>query len=148
MPILVLLIGGLAVFAIAAVAVGRVTANLAASPSRAVFDADQALEFVAEALPADVTAELSYDDVRSVLRLFHDYLHERGVATTAGDANRDLGPQVIDPDQAADYVVHRSSLQGIPIRRSHAHSVIDAQMAYFEAIGALGGVVELDDGPD
>jgi hypothetical protein len=47
----VLVVGAVLVFAIAAVAVGRVTAGLAGRPNAAVYDPDQSLEFVAEALP-------------------------------------------------------------------------------------------------
>lgn len=144
MTLVFLIVGGAIVFAIAAVAVGRVTANLSVAPTRTVFDADQSLEFVAEALPGELTAELSYDQVRMMLRLFHDYMHAQGVATTAGDANESTGPAVIDPDAAADYIVYRASLANITVSRPHAVSVIDAQMAYFEAIGALGEAV---DGP-
>jgi hypothetical protein len=142
MTILFWLVGGLLVFAIAAVAIGRVTAGLAQSPERAVFDADQSLEFVAEALPAEVTAQLSYDEVRRVLRLFHDHLHARGVATTAGEESNEVA--VIDPETAADEIVRRASLAEITIERAHALAIIDAQIAYFEAIGVLGAAV---DGP-
>lgn len=146
MVILWWLLGGVLVFVIAALAVGRVTANLVAAPSRAVYDADQALEFVAEALPGSVTAQLSYDDVRLVMRLFHDHLHERGVATTAGEGVSDaVGPQIIDPDDATDYVVWRAALHDIVLDRGHVDAVISAQVAYFEAIGVVGEPV---DGPD
>ena len=45
-----------AVVAIALVAVGRVTGQLAEAPPQVRYDLPEALEFVAEALPADVTA--------------------------------------------------------------------------------------------
>jgi hypothetical protein len=135
------ILGGAVVFVIAAVAVGRVTANLAASEARSVYDPEQALEFVAEALPAEFTAELSYDQVQMMLRLFHDYLHGEGVATTAGDDRVD-DPAVVDLDAAADYIVHRASLADAVVGRAHAAAVIEAQMAYFDAIGALGGPVD------
>jgi hypothetical protein len=147
LTVLFIVIGAVLVFVIAAVAIGRVTSNLAVAPERAVYDPDQSLEFVAEALPSDVTAELSYDEVQRVLRLFHDYLHAQGVATTAGDSERHRQPAVIDPDEAVDYVVERASRAGIVVRRRDAQAVIDAQMAYFEAIGALGGPVDEPDDP-
>ncbi|MGY6499934.1 MAG: hypothetical protein ACXIVQ_03410 [Acidimicrobiales bacterium] len=139
-------LGGILVFVIAALAVGRVTAHLVAAPSRAVYDADQALEFVAEALPSSVTSQLSYDDVRLVMRLFHDHLHDRGVATTAGDDPR-LGArsQIVDPDDATDYVVWRAALHDIVLDRAHVDAIIEAQMEYFAAIGVVG---EMVDGPD
>lgn len=137
MPIVFWILGGLVVFAIAAVALGRVTAGLAASPVRRVFDADQALEFVAEALPAELTAELSYDDVRRIQRLFHDHLHAHGVATTAGEDAEAPEVAIIDPDEAVADVVARAAHADIVVDPAHARAVIEAQMAYFEAIGAV-----------
>lgn len=142
MELLAWIIGAVLVFAIAAAAVGGVTAGLARSPQRQVFDTYQSLEFVAEALPAEMTAQLSYDEVGRILRLFHDYLHAQGVATTAGEEATDVA--VIDPERAADYVVERARAADIVIQRDHALAAIDAQLAYFEAIGALGEAV---DGP-
>ena len=144
MTIVFWLVGGVVVFVIAAVAVGRVTTNLAKSPERAVFDADESLEFVAEALPGDVTAQLSYDDVRTILRLFHDYLHAQGVATTAGDDDVDE-LAVADPERAVDYIVERAALADIIVDPDHARAVVAAQLSYFEAIGVVGQAV---DGPD
>lgn len=147
LSVLVLVLGALVVFVIAAVAVGRVTANLARAPERAVYDPDQSLGFVAEALPVDVTAELSYDEVQSMLRLFHDFLHAKGVATTAGEARPRREMTVIDPDEAADYVVYRAGLADLVVTPAHARAVIDAQMAYFEAIGAVGDPVDPPEDP-
>ncbi len=144
---LVLVLGALIVFVIAAVAVGRVTANLARTPERAVYDPEQSLEFVAEALPVDVTAELSYDEVQTMLRLLHDHLHSKGVATTAGDARLSTEMAVIDPDDAADYIVYRARLADLIVTPAQARAVVDAQLAYFEAIGAIGGPVEPPEDP-
>jgi hypothetical protein len=140
MTVVFWIVGAVVVCAIAAVAVGRVTAGLARSPERVVFDPDQSLEFVAEALPAELTARLTYDEVRRILRLFHDHLHASGVATTAGEEADDVA--VIDPVTAADDVVERAANVDITIDRADALAVIEAQMAYFEAIGAVGEPVD------
>ena len=142
MTVVFWIVGAVVVCAIAAVAVGRVTAGLARSPERVVFDPDQSLEFVAEALPAELTARLTYEDVGRILRLFHDHLHAHGVATTAGAEADDEA--VIDPVEAADDIVVRAAQADIMIDRADAQAVIEAQMAYFEAIGAVG---ERVDGP-
>ncbi|MDZ7678564.1 MAG: hypothetical protein U5K29_08420 [Acidimicrobiales bacterium] len=147
LTVAIIVIGGAIVFAIAAVAVGQVTSNLARTPERAVYEPEQSLDFVAEALPTDLTAELSYGDVSRVLRLFHDYLHSHGVATTAGDAVVESPAAVIDPDTATDYVLERAALVGFAISRAAVDAVIEAQLAYFEAIGAVGGPVEGPDDP-
>lgn len=139
------LFGGAAVFAVAAVAVGRVTARLASDPSRAIYDVGQSVEFVAAALPNDVTAELSYDDVTTILRLFHDYLHERGVATTAGEDGSVDGPMVVDPAEGVVQVLRRAALADVHYRRSDVEAVVDAQMEYFAAIGVVGEPVDEPD---
>ena len=141
-------LGGVAVFVVAAVAVGRVTADLARDPERAVFDVEQSVEFVAEALPADVTAELSYDDVTSILRLFHDYLHGRGVATTAGEDATTDGPQVVDPAEGVEMVLRRARDAGVDYRRSDVEAVVEAQLEYFAAIGVVGDPVEAPEDVD
>ena len=148
MTVVFWILGGLFVFAIAAAAIGTVTAGLARSHERVVFDAEQSLEFVAEALPSELTAELSYDDVRRILRLLHDHLHARGVATTAGEDGDEVA--VVSPEEAVAEIVARAADVGIAIEPDHARAVVDAQMAYFEAIGALGGPADVrpDSTPD
>lgn len=146
--IVVWIVGGLIVFAVAAVAVGQVTAALARDPERAIFDVEQSVDFVAEALPGDVTAELSYDDVTVILRLFHDYLHERGVATTAGEDDADAGPQIVDPVEGVASVMRRIEQSGATHRRSDVEAVVEAQMEYFAAIGVIGEAVGDDDDLD
>lgn len=146
--LIVWIVGGLAVFVVAAVAVGRVTADLSHDPQRAVFDVEQSVEFVAEALPSDVTAELSYDDVTVILRLFHDYLHERGVATTAGEDDELEGPQVVDPSEGVDQILARAAAARRDYRRGDVEAVVEAQMEYFAAIGVVGAPVEEPDDDD
>lgn len=137
-------VGALLVFVVAAVAVGRVTQALASDPRRSVYDVEQSVEFVAEALPSDVTAELSYDDVTTILKLFHDHLHARGVATTAGEDARRGDALVVDPAAGVAHVLERARLAGVEYRRSDVEAVVEAQLEYFVAIGAVGEPV---DGP-
>lgn len=150
------IVGGLVVFAIAAAAVGVVTARLAGDEDRAVYDVDQSIDFVAEALPGELTAQLSFDDVRLMLRLYHDFLHAKGLATTAGEPDPARGPLVIATDEAVAYVVRRAELAEIELDPDHVEAVIDAQLEYFAAIGVIGAPVdgpvddldEIDDRPD
>jgi hypothetical protein len=136
--IVVWVVGGLAVFVVAAVAVGRVTHALATDPRRSVYDVEESIEFVAQALPDSVTAELSYDDVTTILKLFHDHMHAAGVATTAGE-DVDLPDMVVvDPVLGIDHVMFRTKLAGVEYKRRDVEAVIDAQMEYFAAIGVVG----------
>ena len=65
-----IVLGVICTFLIAAVSIGVVSGSLAARPRRSVYDLEEAVEFVADRLPDDLTARISFDDVRSVL-LFH-----------------------------------------------------------------------------
>ncbi len=142
------IVGGIAVFVVAAVAVGWVTDALASDPERSVYDVDQSLEFVAQALPDSVTAELSYEDVHTILKLFHDHLHDRGVATTAGEDRRRPAMQVVDPVEGVDHVMMRTKLAGVEYARRDVEAVIAAQLEYFAAIGVIGDPVDEPEEPE
>jgi hypothetical protein len=127
---------------VALVAVGGVVGRLEAEPARNVFDNNESVEFVAQALPESLTAELSYDEVQRILRLHNDYLHARGVSRSGGDlgTSGSGGPQVIDADDGIAYVLERASYVGYFPRPDAVRAVIAAQLAYFEAIGAVAEV--------
>jgi len=136
------------VFVVAAVAVGRVTHALANDSERAVFDVEQSTEFVAQALPDAVTAELSYDDLTTILKLFHDYLHERGVATTAGEDASHPDAHIVDPVEGVDHVMTRTKLAGVEYARRDVEAVVAAQLEYFAAIGVIGEPLDALADPD
>lgn len=166
----------LVVIVIGLVAVGGVTAKLVSQPARPLFDLEEAVDFVAERLPDDVTAELSYDDVRQLVEWHLDYLQERGVARTIEDAagrarhsatdrgdegaanltsgnpddvedveavvSADDLPLVAEDDEGVAYVLGRALDAGLEVDDVQIVLVIDAEMAYLEAIGALGDPVD------
>ncbi len=76
-----ILLKALCVFVIAAVSIGMVSGSLARRPRRSVYDLEEAVEFVADRLPDELTATVSYDDVRSVLLFHRDYLANKGIAS-------------------------------------------------------------------
>lgn len=141
MLLLFAVLGLVGVVIVALVAVGQVVGRLAPEPERQVFAHDEALAFVADALPDEVTATLSYDDVARIMRLNLDFLHAKGVARSGGDLTQSGGPVVVDPADAADAILERAARVGFRPARAHVEEVIAAQLAYFEAIGAVGEVV-------
>jgi hypothetical protein len=146
-------VGAVLVLVIALVAVGGVVGRLREEPPRNVFEHDEALEFVAEALPDEMTAELSYEEVQRIMRLHLDYLHEQGVARSGGDLPTAGGPQVVDSEDAVGSILRRAALVAFFPKPEAVRRVVDAQLAYFEAIGAVAPVTgpelaELQDSPD
>jgi len=133
-----------AVVVIGLVTVGRVTYRLEAEPPTSVYDLAEATEFVADRLPDDVTAQLSYEELRDMLVWHLDYLEDRGVARDSGD-NVTSGPLVAAEDDALAYVLGRAGDAGIEVEDVWVVQVIDASGAYLEAIGAVAGEVPEDD---
>jgi hypothetical protein len=135
----------LGTFVIAAVSVGVVSGSLAQRPRRSVYDLEEAVDFVADLLPDDMTAQISYDDVRSVL-LFHcDYLAAKGVASerTADDIGSAL--VVVPDDEPTAYVLGRVTEEGLGLSDDDVVRILDAELEYYRAIGAIGPRLE---GPD
>jgi hypothetical protein len=125
------------VFAIAAVVIGREARRLDAVPPRSVFDIDQAVAWVADHLPFEVSAELSYDDVRKIIDWNLEYFRTKG-ASGNGSKPRPEGPVVVGGAETVDWVLARAHELGTSYKAAHVHAVLDAQMSYLEAIGAIG----------
>ena len=133
------MVGAVLVVVIALVAVGREAFTLSAQPKQAHFDLEEAVEFVADRLPDEVTAILSYDDVRSILRWHLEYLRDRGVP-----ARRDLvdgGPVVVEDDEGIAWVLGKADEVGMDVTDTEVAVVLETELEYFEAIGAIGGEV-------
>ena len=128
------------VVAIGLVAVGAVTGRLATEPPTSVFDLDEAVHYVADRLPDDVTAELRYDDVRALLGWYLDYLEAKGVA---GESDHDLelrpsGPIVAGEDEGIAYVLGRATDAGLAVDDVQVLQVVEEGIGYLTAIGAIG----------
>jgi hypothetical protein len=137
MAVALVILGAVAVVVIALVAVGREAFTLGAQPKQAHFDLEEAVNFVADRLPDEVTAVLSFDDVQSILRWHLEYLRDRGVPArrdqTAG------GPVVVEDDEGIAWVLGRADDAGLEVTDEQVATVLEIELQYFEAIGAIGG---------
>ena len=125
------------VFAVAAVVIGREARRLDAVPPNPVFNLDEAVAWVAERLPYEVTAVLSHGDVRQIIDWNLEYFRTRGVSGNGHSTEID-GPVVVGGAETVDYVLHRAQAVGVDFTPAQVHAVLDAQMSYLEAIGAVG----------
>jgi hypothetical protein len=125
------------VFAVAAVVIGREARRLDAVPPNPTFNIDEAVEWVADRLPFEVSAVLSHGDVRQIIDWNLEYFRTRGVSGN-GHSTEVEGPVVVGGAETVDYVLHRAQANGIDLTASQVHAVLDAQMSYLEAIGAVG----------
>ena len=130
-----------AVFVIAAVVVGREAHRLDAVAPRSVYIPDEAAEFVAEYLPTESQARLTPDDVEQLLTFHMRWLHSKGLQpTNVVDRRQDITtPVVISETNLTAYLLGEAERHGVEILTDvDAVNVVDAHLAYFEAIGAVG----------
>ena len=138
---LIVTVGAVLVVAIAFVSVGIAVGRLETETAPAVYRLAEAVEYVADHLPDEVTARISYDDVRTVLGWHLDWFAAVGLATSHG---QELGDPAVavdemavgDTETATDAVVARSMSEGGP-DPVDVVCILEAQLAYLDEIGAL-----------
>lgn len=137
-------VGAVAVVLIAFVAVGKAVAELETERNPAVYDLNDAVEWIAQRLPDEVTARISFDDLKTLLRWHLDWFQEAGVASRHGEELATAQVRVdgaVAPHEAAiDAIVARSLAAGGP-EAVDVVCVLDLQMKYLTAIGAVGDEV-------
>jgi hypothetical protein len=130
------------VFAIAAVAVGREAFRLGHQPPPTIFDLDEAVHHVADDLPADAQARLTYDEVRELIVAALAHLEGRGVlAEPGGDVplpGGDTPEVVLADDEAVAWVLGRAEEAGMDVTDEDVFRVIESLHGYLASIGAVG----------
>jgi hypothetical protein len=129
----------LIVFVIAAVVIGREARRLGSVPPKPVFDFEEAVEWVCRHVSDDVAAELSPDDVRQIINWHLEYFRLKGVSSN-GHGTQSEGPVVVGGAETVDFVLMRAQSAGFAYTPAQVHAVLDAQMTYLEAIGAIGPI--------
>lgn len=136
------------VFAIAAGTIGREAHRLDAIAPRAVYQLDEAVDFVADRLPPESQARLTPGEVESLLVAHLRWLHEQGLQPDkVVDAPQSIDEQVVISDDAlVAYLLAAADEAGVELLDDvDAVNVVDAHLQYFEAIGAVGPEAPLDD---
>lgn len=142
------IVAAVVVFAIAAGTIGREARRLDAIAPRAVYRMEEAVDFVADRLPPESQARLTHAEVDELLRAHLRWLHEHGLQPDrAVDARQDIDEQVVvSEDALVAYLLAEADRIGVELLDDvDAVNVVDAHLAYFEAIGAVGPEAPLDD---
>jgi hypothetical protein len=136
-------------FAIAAGTIGREAHRLDAVAPRAVYNLDEAVDFVSDRLPADSQARLTPLEVEALLVAHLRWLHEQGLQPDkAVDHRQDITDHevVITDDSLVAYLLGAAEEAGVELLDDvDAVNVVDAHLAYFDAIGAVGPQAPFDD---
>jgi hypothetical protein len=125
------------VIAIAAFFVTREATRIANEPPPALYHLDDALAWVVEHLPDDVAATLTVDDVRRILEGQVDFFKRKGVSSN-GSTAYPPGPVVIGGSETVEFIIERSAADGETYLPEQVYGVIDTQLSYLRAIGAVG----------
>jgi hypothetical protein len=129
------------VFVIAAVAVGREARRLDAVAPRAVYEIDDAVQFVASRLAAESQARLTFDDLSTLLRAHLRWLHDKGLQPAdVIDRRQDIDDDVVvDEDTLTAWLLSEAERRDVEVLDDvDVYRVVRAHLEYFEAIGAVG----------
>lgn len=132
------------VLLVAAVAVGREAARMRVEPPEAVFDVEQAVAWVIRHCPDDVAAELTVDDVRRIIDLQIEYFRRTGVSRNGRSAHPE-GSVVVGGSETVGFIIERAASGGLTYTPRQVHAVVETQIAYLRAVGALGPPAGPDD---
>ena len=121
----------------AAFFVGREAARLATAPPPPTYSLDEAYEWVVQHVPDDVAATLTPDDVKRIIGFQLEYFKKRGVAVNGVKPHMDA-PVIVGGAETVAYILERSEATGESYLPEQVHAVVETQLAYMRAIGAVG----------
>jgi hypothetical protein len=133
---LFVVLAALIVFAVAAGTVGREAFRLGHQPPATIFDVDEAVHYVADDLPEEAQARITYEEVRELVLAELDHLRDEGIFALPGEEP--------DPKGDADVVVSDADTvavllgEGLDVTDEDVVLVVDGLHRYLEEIGAVG----------
>ncbi len=130
--VVLVVLAAVAVFVIAAVVIGREVVRLDNEAPRAVRDLDEAVAWIAERLPGEITAVLSADDVAQILEWALECF-----ATAQPDLSLPGGESVVEDEDAVAFVLARARATERDWTATQVAEVLAQQTAYLEVIGAV-----------
>jgi len=135
--------GAVLVGAVALVAVGAAVDRLSGAAPPAVFEVDDAVDWVAERLPEEAAGQLSRDDVGRIVGWWLEFFDEVGLSTEHG---QELGDEALDDgtdrvvaemDGAIDHVVARGLDDEEPLDAVAVTVTVDLLNVYLAEMGAV-----------
>ncbi len=148
MIVLFAIVAAVVVFVIAAVTVGREAHRLDAVAPRATYSLDEATDFVCDLLPVESQARLTPGEVEQLLIFHMQWLHAQGLQPDkVVDQRQSIGEAVVvTEDGLTAYLLGEADRNDVDLLDDvDAVHVVEAHLAYFEAIGAVGPTAPLDD---
>jgi hypothetical protein len=107
------------------------------APPPPTYKMDDAYEWVVRHLDELVAATLTPDDVRRIIRYQVEFFQRQGV-TQNGEHAHLAADVVIGMSETVDYIIRRSQEDGETYLPEQVYPVVETQLAYLRAIGAVG----------
>lgn len=129
------------VFVIAAVVIGREAHRLDGVAPRAVYQLDEAVDFVADRLPPDTQARLTLAELRKLLVLHMGWLRLKGLQPqNVVDRPQDIVDAVVVSEETLTaYLLGEAGKVRVDVLDDvDIVHVVRAHLDYFDAIGAVG----------
>ena len=142
---LFVVIAAIGVFLIAALTIGREARRLDAMAPRAVYQLEQAADFVAMSLPESTQARLTMEELEKLLVMHMNWLHSKGLLPAKAVDQRQVisTPIVVTEESLIAYLLGEADMAGIQVMDDvDLVNVTEAHLAYFDAIGAVGPVAD------
>ena len=142
--VIVIVIGAVLVFGLAALVIGREARRLDAIAPRAVYIDAEAVDYVAATLTPEAQARVTPEELSELLRAHMYWLWKRGLQPTkAVDERQHIDrPVVLDDIGATGYLIGESERLGIAVDDDAIAQIVDGHLAYLDAIGAVGPTAE------
>jgi hypothetical protein len=125
----------------ATVTVGREARRLDSFSPVPVYDVEKAVAFVAERLPEDVSARVSFWDVRKILDFSRDDHDAYGLSSESlvvHGPKRVVDDLVVVSDDRLDRIAQRAVEEDLAVTAIDIDAVLQAELHYLESIGAVG----------
>ncbi len=142
--IVVIVIGVVIVFALAAGVVGREARRLDAIAPRAVYIDAEAVDYVAATLSAQAQSRVTPEEVADLLRAHLHWLWEQGLQPDKAVDQRQVidRPVVMDDIGATGYLIGEAERLGIDVDDAAIAEILEGHLGYLDAIGAVGPTAE------
>jgi hypothetical protein len=140
-PVLTGIVCVLMSFVIAAVTVGREARRLDSFSPVPVYDVERAVAFVADSLPEDVSARVSFWDVRRILdmsRQDHDAYGLSSESLIVRGPDHVVNDLVVVSEDRDERIARRVAEELDELTGADVRTVLRAELAYLQSIGAVG----------
>ena len=137
---LILALTAVLVFVIAAVTIGRETHRLDSLAPAPAFELVDAVSWISDRLPPEVSAQVSYADVRDLVSW-----HLATIDGAAEPRKNGSGPDelvIVEDADATETLIALAKADGRSFTHDQVKAVLDGEIAYLRAIGAVGPQID------